>query len=141
VQFCCTPAGLGLDELYGGDDGKKWLIGPSSASCNSRLADLDAVTTAGICCNRAWASQSFQRELAMSSISTAPLQLYPAPSPHGDLELTGLRGWVTQPPVPGFLVIVLGLSWLLLSIPVLAFHGLIPGANLPVEVLRWRRRC
>ena len=34
----------------------------------------------------------------------------------------------------GFLVIVLGLSWLLLSIPVLAFHGVIPGANLPVEV-------
>jgi uncharacterized protein len=32
------------------------------------------------------------------------------------------------------LVIVLGLSWLLLSIPVLAFHGVIPGANLPVEV-------
>jgi membrane protease YdiL (CAAX protease family) len=32
------------------------------------------------------------------------------------------------------LVIVLGLSWLLFSIPVLAFHGVIPGANLPVEV-------
>jgi uncharacterized protein len=32
------------------------------------------------------------------------------------------------------LVIVLGLSWLLLSIPVLAFRRLIPGANLPVEV-------
>ena len=37
-------------------------------------------------------------------------------------------------PLTGFLVIVLGLSWLLLSIPVLAFHGVIPGANLPVEV-------
>jgi hypothetical protein len=32
------------------------------------------------------------------------------------------------------LVIVLGHSWLLLSIPVLAFRGVIPGANLPVEV-------
>jgi uncharacterized protein len=32
------------------------------------------------------------------------------------------------------LVIVLGLSWLLFSIPVLAFYGVIPGANLPVEV-------
>ena len=31
-------------------------------------------------------------------------------------------------------MIVLGLSWLLFSIPVLAFHGVIPGANLPVEV-------
>jgi hypothetical protein len=34
----------------------------------------------------------------------------------------------------GFLVIALGLSWLLFVISVLAFHGIIPGANLPVEV-------
>jgi membrane protease YdiL (CAAX protease family) len=32
------------------------------------------------------------------------------------------------------LVIVLGFSWLLFSIPALAFHSVIPGANLPVEV-------
>jgi membrane protease YdiL (CAAX protease family) len=32
------------------------------------------------------------------------------------------------------LVIALGLSWLLFSIPVLAFRGVIPGADLPVEV-------
>jgi uncharacterized protein len=70
----------------------------------------------------------------MSSISTVPPQLYPAPSPHGDLALTGLRGWVSRRPLAGFLVIVLGLSWLLFAIPVLAFHGVIPGANLPVEV-------
>jgi uncharacterized protein len=70
----------------------------------------------------------------MSSRSTAPPQLDPAPSPHGDIQLTGLRGWVAGRPLTGFLVIVLGLSWLLLSIPVLAFHGVIPGANLPVEV-------
>jgi hypothetical protein len=69
----------------------------------------------------------------MSSISTAPPELYPAPSPHGDLQLAGLRGWVARRPLTGFLI-VLGLSWLLLSIPVLAFHGVIPGANLPVEV-------
>jgi membrane protease YdiL (CAAX protease family) len=70
----------------------------------------------------------------MSSISTAPPRLYPAPSPHGDLQLRGLRGWVARRPVAGFLVIVLGLSWLLFSIPVLAFYGVIPGANLPVVV-------
>jgi Ca2+/H+ antiporter len=29
---------------------------------------------------------------------------------------------------------VLGLSWLLFCIPVLAFYGVIPGASLPVEV-------
>ena len=70
----------------------------------------------------------------MSSISTPPRQIYPAPSPHGDLQSTGLRGWVARRPLTGFLVIALGLSWLLFSIPVLAFHGVIPGANLPVEV-------
>jgi uncharacterized protein len=68
------------------------------------------------------------------SISSAPPQLYPAPSPHGDLESTGLRGWLARRPLTGFLVIVLGLSWLLFAIPVLAFHGVIPGADLPVEV-------
>ena len=68
------------------------------------------------------------------SISSAPPQLYPAPSPHGDLQLTGLRGWVARRPLARFLVIVLGLSWLLFAIPVLAFHGVIPGADLPVEV-------
>jgi hypothetical protein len=70
----------------------------------------------------------------MSAIGTAQPQRYPAPSPQGDVELTGLRGWVARRPLTGFLVIVLGLSWLLFSIPVLAFHGVIPGANLPVEV-------
>src|SRR5215203_1166380 len=70
----------------------------------------------------------------MSSTSTAPPQLYPAPSPHGDVELAGIRGWVARRPLTGFLVIALGLSWLLFSIPILAFHGVIPGADLPVEV-------
>jgi membrane protease YdiL (CAAX protease family) len=70
----------------------------------------------------------------MTSMSTQPPRLYPAPSPHGDLQLRGLKGWVARRPLTGFLVIVLGLSWLLFSIPVLAFHGVIPGASLPVEV-------
>jgi len=70
----------------------------------------------------------------VSPISTASPQLYWAPSPHGDIELAGIRGWVARRPLTGFLVIALGLSWLLFSIPVLAFHGVIPGANLPVEV-------
>ena len=68
------------------------------------------------------------------SVSTVSPQRYPAPSPHGDLELTGFRGWVARRPLTGFLVIALGLSWLLFCIPVLAFRGVIPGANLPVEV-------
>jgi hypothetical protein len=77
----------------------------------------------------------------MSSTGIAPPRLYLAPSPHGNLQLTGLRGWVARRPLTGFLVIVLGLSWLLFCIPVLAFYGVIPGANLPVRFLRWRRRC
>jgi uncharacterized protein len=72
--------------------------------------------------------------LIMSSIGTAAPQRYPAPSPHGDLELKGLRGWVARRPLTAFLVIVLGLSWLLFSLPVLAVHGVLPGANLPVEI-------
>jgi hypothetical protein len=80
----------------------------------------------------------------MSSLGTAHRapQLYPAPSPHGDLQSTGLRGWVARRPLAGFLVIVLGLSWLLLSIPVLA-----PSMALLLVPIcrwrfsRWRRRC
>jgi membrane protease YdiL (CAAX protease family) len=68
------------------------------------------------------------------SIGIVPPEVYPAPFPHGDLQLTGLRGWVARRPLTGFLVIVLGLSWLLFCVPVLAFYGVIPGANLPVEV-------
>jgi hypothetical protein len=48
---------------------------------------------------------------------------------------------VARRPLAGFLVIALGLSWLLFCIPVLAFHGVTPDANLPVEVSRRRRRC
>src|SRR5215203_3163910 len=70
----------------------------------------------------------------MSSTSTAAPQIYPSPSAPGDVELAGIRGWVARRPLTGFLVIALGLSWLLFSIPVLAFYGVIPGANLPVEV-------
>jgi membrane protease YdiL (CAAX protease family) len=48
--------------------------------------------------------------------------------------LTGLRGWIARRPLTAFLVIALGLSWLILAVPVLAFHGVIPGRNLPVEI-------
>jgi uncharacterized protein len=73
----------------------------------------------------------------MSSMRTAPPQLHAAPSPHRDLELTGLRGCVARRPLTAFLVIALGLSWLLFCVPVLAFHG-VPGANLPVEAFALR---
>src|SRR5215218_5272117 len=70
----------------------------------------------------------------MSSIDTTQPRLYPAPSAHGNLQSTGLKGWIARRPLTAFLVIALGLSWLILTIPVLAFYHVIPGANLPVEV-------
>jgi membrane protease YdiL (CAAX protease family) len=45
-----------------------------------------------------------------------------------------LRGWLARRPLTAFLVITLGLSWLIFCVPVLAFYRVIPGANLPVEV-------
>jgi hypothetical protein len=70
----------------------------------------------------------------MSSTNTAQPRSYPAPSAHGDLASTGLRGWVARRPLTAFLVITLGLSWLIFCVPVLAFYDVIPRANLPVEV-------
>jgi uncharacterized protein len=70
----------------------------------------------------------------MSSTNTAQPRLYPAPSAHGNLDSTGLRGWVARRPLTAFLMITLGLSWLIVCVPVLAFYHVIPGANLPVEV-------
>jgi uncharacterized protein len=59
---------------------------------------------------------------------------YPAPSPHGNVAATGLKGLAARRPLTVFLVIALGLSWLVLTIPVLAFYRVIPGADLPVEI-------
>jgi hypothetical protein len=74
------------------------------------------------------------RDIVMSSINTAQPRLYPAPSAHGNVDSTGLRGWVARRPLTAFLVIALGLSWLIFCIPVLGFYHVIPGADLPVEV-------
>lgn len=49
-------------------------------------------------------------------------------------EAPGFRGFVARRPITGFLTLVFGLGYLLLSIPVLAAHGVIPGKGLPVEV-------
>jgi membrane protease YdiL (CAAX protease family) len=70
----------------------------------------------------------------MASVGDAKPRVYLAPSPHGNLESTGLKGWIARRPLTAFLIIVLVLSWLILAVPVLAFHRVIPGANLPVEI-------
>jgi uncharacterized protein len=66
------------------------------------------------------------------SVSHAQPLVYLAPATHGTGH-TGFRGWVSRRPLTAFLVIVLGLSWLLFLVPVLAFYGVIPGADLPIE--------
>src|SRR5215217_8654553 len=48
-----------------------------------------------------------------SSLPTRQLDIASAPSPHGDVELTGFQGWLARRPLTGFLVIVRCLSWLL----------------------------
>jgi hypothetical protein len=68
----------------------------------------------------------------MASVEGAKPRVYLAPSPHGNLESTGFRGWIARRPLTAFVVIVLVLSWLILSVPLLAFYRVIPGANLPV---------
>src|SRR3954466_10975650 len=70
----------------------------------------------------------------MSASRVSEPRVYLAPSAHGSPELAGLRGWVGRRPLTAFLIIALGLSWLILSIPVLAFYRVIPGADLPIEI-------
>jgi membrane protease YdiL (CAAX protease family) len=70
----------------------------------------------------------------MSAKQTIQVPPYPAPSAQGPRDLTGLRGWTARRPLTAFLIIALGLSWLIMAVPVLAFHGVIPGADLPVEI-------
>jgi membrane protease YdiL (CAAX protease family) len=70
----------------------------------------------------------------VASTQDAPVSVYGAPSPHGDLSTTGVRGWAARRPLTTFLVIALGASWLLFVVPVLAYHRVIPGAGLPIEI-------
>ena len=44
---------LGLDELYSGDDGKKWLLEPLSAACNPRQRPGRPSLPPGVSRNRA----------------------------------------------------------------------------------------
>ena len=68
----------------------------------------------------------------MSSTNTAQPRLYPAPSAHGNLEWTGLRGWVVRRPLSSFLVITLGLSWLIFLPSTTSFS---------VPICRWTFRA
>lgn len=70
----------------------------------------------------------------MASTQDARVRMYVAPSPHGDLSRSGVRGWVARRPLTTFLVVALGASWLLFVVPVLAYHPVIPGAGLPIEI-------
>jgi hypothetical protein len=61
-------------------------------------------------------------------------EVYLAPSPQGRRPARGLSRWIARRPLTAFVVLALGLCWLVLMVPVLAFHGVIPGADLPIEL-------
>jgi membrane protease YdiL (CAAX protease family) len=67
-------------------------------------------------------------------VSARHPEVYPAPSPQGRRPARGVNRWIARRPLTAFVVLALGLSWLVLSVPVLAFHGVIPGADLPIEL-------
>ncbi len=47
----------------------------------------------------------------------------------------GWRGWVARRPVTAFLLLALPLGWAVLSVPALAYHGVLPGGErLPLEL-------
>ena len=46
---------------------------------------------------------------------------------------SGFRGFAARRPVPAFLVVALPLGWVLLGIPALTFHGVLPGGEIPSE--------
>jgi CAAX protease family protein len=45
----------------------------------------------------------------------------------------GWRGWVARRPVTAFLLVALPLGWVVLGVPALMYHGLLPGGQLPVQ--------
>ncbi len=57
----------------------------------------------------------------------------PAAPRTGDPDGDGWRGWVARRPVTAFLLVALPLGWAVLGVPALAYHGLLPGGQLPVE--------
>jgi len=46
----------------------------------------------------------------------------------------GFRAWTARHPIGAFLAIALPLGWLVLGVPALAQHGVIPGGDVPGEV-------
>jgi uncharacterized protein len=51
----------------------------------------------------------------------------------GDTTGGGWRSWVARRPVTAFLLVALPLGWVVLGVPALMYHGLLPGGQLPVE--------
>src|SRR5215210_7655502 len=81
-----------------------------------------------------WRARHRDMGVIVVSDSARHSEIFWAPSRHGTGPARGLNGWIARRPLTAFLVLALGLSWLVLSVPVLAFYGVIPGADLPIEV-------
>ena len=56
------------------------------------------------------------------------------PPARQDRSPGGFRAWTARHPVGAFLAITLPLGWVVLGVPALAHHGLIPGGDVPGEV-------
>jgi membrane protease YdiL (CAAX protease family) len=56
------------------------------------------------------------------------------PPARQDRSPGGFRAWTARHPVGAFLVIALPLGWVVLGVPALAHHGVIPGGDVPGEV-------
>jgi membrane protease YdiL (CAAX protease family) len=56
------------------------------------------------------------------------------PPAGSDRPAGGLRAWTARHPIGAFLAIALPLGWVVLGVPALTYHGVIPGGRLPGEV-------
>jgi membrane protease YdiL (CAAX protease family) len=56
------------------------------------------------------------------------------PAARHDRPARGFRAWTARHPIGAFLVIALPLGWAFLGVPALAYHGVVPGGELPGQV-------
>jgi CAAX protease family protein len=70
----------------------------------------------------------------MTSLPHSKDEAQASPAAADHREPSGIRAWVARRPLTAFLILILGLDWLILAIPILAGRHLIPGGGLPIEV-------
>lgn len=56
------------------------------------------------------------------------------PPARHDRPAGGFRAWTARRPITAFLLLAVPLGWVVLGVPALTYHGVIPGGRLPAEV-------